>query len=148
MSYVIYYFKEVIMDINTLAKNLSSLEENGEKLSLSVQPIPGEVEVLQVLIEGREELPIYLSISGDEILCISYLFKEDDVKEGSKDEMHLTMLSMNVPMPLSSFGKMEDNYMVFGALSVNATTDEILYELEMLSDNTLEAIGAIKVYLK
>ena len=46
-------------------------------LGFEVQPIPGDVEVLQISVEEREELPIYISIAEDEILCISYLFTED-----------------------------------------------------------------------
>jgi uncharacterized protein YjfI (DUF2170 family) len=37
---------------------------------------------------------------------------------------------------------------MFGALSPKANIDELLHEIELLSDNVLEAIEAVSDYLK
>jgi uncharacterized protein YjfI (DUF2170 family) len=119
----------------------------GRDLPFDVVPIPGDVEVLQILVEDREELPIYISASEEQILCIAYLFEEGEIKPGKKAEMHDTMLKANISVPLSSFGIVEERYVIFGALSVNSSLEDILHEIEMLSSNTLEAIDAMRDFL-
>jgi len=58
------------------------------------------------------------------------------------------MLIMNVSIPLSAFSKIGDQYIMFGALSPKASIDELVHEIELLSDNVLEAIEAVADYLK
>jgi hypothetical protein len=57
------------------------------------------------------------------------------------------LLEMNVPLPLSSFGKIGDRYVVFGALAAGSTIEDVVTELEVLSDNTLEAIEVVGPFL-
>jgi len=135
-------------DLVTLASQLSNptyTEPYG--FSLSFQPIPGDVEVLKISIENREELPIYISIAEDELLCICYLFKTTEVKSSAIAEMNEFMLNMNIPMPLSSFAKLDDHYVIFGALSAKSNADDIIKEIFVLSDNVLEALEVLKDYL-
>lgn len=137
-----------MVDISKLADNLAEAGKSEERVNFDVQPIPGDIEVLQVLVEGRAELPIYISVAEEEILCIVHLFKDEEVKKDKSEELHIDMLSMNVPMPLSSFAKIGDQYVVFGALSVSSDIETIIQEIETLSDNSLEAIEALGDYLK
>ena len=112
-----------------------------------VNPIPGEVEVLQIVVEDSEELPIFVSASEEQILCIAYLFKDEEVKSGVLDEMNRAMLTANIAIPLSAFGKIDDQYVIYGALSVYSNLEDIVHELEVLSNNTIEAIEAMSDYL-
>lgn len=137
-----------MVDITKLAHNLAEAGKSEERVNFDVQPIPGEIEVLQVLVDGRAELPVYISVAEDEILCIVHLFKDQEVKTEKSEELHLDMLAMNVPMPLSSFAKIGDQYVVFGALSVGSDLATIVQEIETLTDNSLEAIEALGNYLK
>jgi uncharacterized protein YjfI (DUF2170 family) len=61
--------------------------------------------------------------------------------------MHVTMLEMNIPMPLSSFSKIGDKYVVFGALAINSPFADIEHELAVLSSNALEVIDDMSEYL-
>ena len=54
---------------------------------------------------------------------------------------------MNVSIPLSAFSKIGTQYIMFGALSPQSSIDELLHEIELLSDNVLEAIDAVSDYL-
>jgi len=137
-----------MVEINKLADELSNYEMSDEGLPFEVQPIPGEVEVLQVLVEGREELPIFISYADREIICMSYLFKKDEVKDAGANEMNGAMLAINIAMPLSSFATVDDQYVVFGALSAESDLKAIVHEIEILSDNTMEAIDSLRDYLK
>ncbi len=136
------------MNIHTIADHLNGLAGNSDTgMDFDCQPISGEVDVLQITILGREELPIFVSVTDDQILCISYLWGADEVKPGGLIAMHESMLEMNIPMPLSSFSKIGDKYVVFGALSINSSFDDIEHELAVLNNNALEVIDDMSDYL-
>ncbi len=136
------------MNIHTIADHLNSLADNSDTgMDFDCQPISGEVDVLQITLLGREELPIFLSVTDDQVLCISYLWGADEVKAECVNTMHESMLEMNIPMPLSSFSKIGDKYVVFGALSINSTFEDIEHELAVLSNNALEVIDDMSDYL-
>lgn len=136
------------MNIHTIADHLNSSADHSDTgMNFDCQPISGEVDVLQVTILGREELPIFVSVTDDQILCISYLWGVDEVNPSSLTTMHESMLEMNIPMPLSSFSKIGDKYVVFGALSINSNFDDIEHELAVLSNNSLEVIDDMSDYL-
>jgi len=136
------------MNIHTIADHLNSLADNSDTgMSFDCQPISGDVDVLQISILGREELPVFISVTDDQILCISYLWGTEEVKPTSLNAMHESMLEMNIPMPLSSFSKIGDKYVVFGALSINSSFDDIEHELTELSNNAVEVIDDMSDYL-
>ena len=63
-------------------------------------------------------------------------------------EMNNVMLSTSISMPLSSFAKIDRQYVVYGALSIHSSLYDIVHELEVLSSNSVEALEAMKDYLK
>lgn len=135
--------------INEVMKGVLALDEEKRLgVTFDMQPIPGDTEVMQVLVNGQEELPIFVTASDDQILCICYLWSEDEIKPECKQNMLEAMLDMNMPMPLSSFGRIDDKYAVFGALSTGSTAEDMAVELAMLHDNAIDAIDALLPYLK
>lgn len=136
------------MNIHKIANHLNALADNSETgLIFDCQPISGEVDVLQVSVIGREELPIFISVTDDQILCITYLWGEEEVKSDRIADMHTAMLEMNIPMPLSSFSKIGDKYVIFGALSINSSFDDIEHEIDVLNSNAIEIIDDMSDYL-
>ena len=119
-----------------------------EGYSFDCQLIPGDVEVLEVVVGGYDEIPVFLSKSESQILCIAYLWSEEEVKTETRAELIESMMEMNIPMPLSSFSKIGDRYVVFGALSVGSAFEDILHEITTLVENSVEAISAFEDYLK
>jgi uncharacterized protein YjfI (DUF2170 family) len=116
-------------------------------LEYEFNPIPAEVEVVQVVFKDREELPIYLTQSESQMIGICYLWHEDEVVPEKRTEMLELMLDMNIPIPLSSFGRIGPRYTIFGALSLDSSADSIAKELTVLSDNAIDAIEAMNEYL-
>ncbi len=116
-------------------------------LVFTAELIPGDVDVLQISVADREEFPIYLTVDESQILCIAHLWKESEVKAGVREKLLDALLTMNVPMPLSAFSKVGDQYIIFGALATTSTTENIIHEIETLSDNTLDAIEAMSEFL-
>jgi len=134
------------MTIQDIALRFS--EQNSyEGARFDVQIIPGEVEVLQIIVGELEEVPVYLSITDSQIICIAYLWDESEVNQKKRGDMLETMLSMNIPMPLSSFARIADKYAIFGAMAVTSSFDDIAHEVIVLSENTVEALSALEEFL-
>ncbi|WP_371376938.1 YjfI family protein [Thalassotalea aquiviva] len=136
------------MNIHKIADHLNGLADNSDTgLVFDCQPISGEVDVLQITVEGREELPVFLSVTDDQILCITYLWGEEEVQQEKRAAMLEAMLEMNIPMPLSSFSKIGDKYVIFGALSINSSFSDIEHELAVLNNNAVEVIDDMSEFL-
>ncbi|MDR0716364.1 MAG: YjfI family protein [Azoarcus sp.] len=115
--------------------------------SVSLQPMPGEIPVIQTVIGGREELPIFITASDAQVLCICYLWQDDEIVPEKRLELLELLLDLNPAIPLSSFGKVEGRYVLFGALSRDARIDDIASDIVALSDNAIDALDALSSYL-
>ncbi|MGQ5521935.1 DUF2170 family protein [Chitinimonas sp. PSY-7] len=117
-------------------------------LSIEWQPIPGDVEVILASVGGREELPVYVTQSGEQLICISYLWHDDEVNPARRSELLEALLDLDIPMPLSSFARVNGWFVVYGALSCNSRAEELVQELTTLSENAVDALDAFAEYLK
>ncbi len=135
----------LLSKLESVLKMPDSGTMNGMDYELS--PIPGDVEVVQVTFKDREEFPIYLTQSDSQMICICYLWRDEEVVAEKRLQMLESMLDMNVPMPLSSFGRIGDWYAIFGALDQDSSAGSIIKELTVLSDNALDALDAMSGYL-
>ena len=116
-------------------------------LSVQLQPIPGSTPVVQVSIEGRDELPIFVTSSDMQIICICYLWTEDEVKPERRTELLESLLDLNPSVPLSSFGRVDGRYVLTGALGRNARVEDVAREVAVLSDNAIDALDALSEFL-
>lgn len=132
--------------LQQLAASIGNYQHD-DGLTWNTDLIPGEVNVLQVEAQDREEFPIFITIDESQILCVTHLWKESEVKNGCREELLDALLTMNIPMPLSSFSKVGDQYILFGALANTSSIEDIAYEINTLSDNTLDAVEALAEYL-
>lgn len=115
--------------------------------NVQLQPIAGVAPVVQISIEGREELPIFVTCSDAQIICLCYLWTEQDVKPDLKAQLHEALLDLSPSVPLSSFGRVDGRYMLTGALARGARTEDVAHEVAVLSDNALDALDALADYL-
>ncbi|MDQ7074834.1 MAG: DUF2170 family protein [Gammaproteobacteria bacterium] len=122
------------------------LTEEGMKLSANMRDHDG-AHVIQVEIEDREEFPIFISLDSEQLLCTCYLWHDNEVNNERRCDMLDAMTTLNLPMPLSSFGKVGDQYLIFGAMSAKPTLDDLIHEICVLSDNSLNAIETLQDYL-
>ena len=139
--------------LQKFAEEISAMDEvQRGGLDFDFQPLPGDQEVMQVIVDEREELPVFLTESDSQLLCICYLFAEEEVNTDKRSEMADLMLDMNMPMPLSSFGKTDvgdgkSMYVVFGAMSLNSSAADMALEISTLSANAIDSIEALSDYL-
>ncbi len=104
--------------------------------------------LLKVEVQDRQEFPIYIHLDDEQLLCTTYLWTEDAVNADKRTEMLETMLDMNLPMPLSSFGRVGNQFLIFGAMSSQSDNSQIRHEISVLSHNTLEAVETLHEFLK
>ncbi|MDQ0023164.1 uncharacterized protein YjfI (DUF2170 family) [Variovorax paradoxus] len=116
-------------------------------LAVQLQPIPGQTPVIQVSIEGRDELPIFITSSDMQVICICYLWTEEEVKAERRTELLESLLDLNPSVPLSSFGRVDGRYVLTGALGRNAGVEDVAREVAVLSDNALDALDALSEFL-
>ncbi len=135
------------LKLEQLMKDLAN-SKLADGMHLSIEMFDGEASVACIKVEDREEFPIYMTVDDGQILCITYLFGDDQVNPEKQAEMAEAMLMMNVMVPLSAFSKIGNQYILFGALSPRASIEELLHEIELLSDNVLDAIATMSTYLK
>lgn len=137
--------------MRTLQEQLRGLEPLATArlgwLAVNLQPIPGEVPVVRVSVEGRDELPIFITCSESQVLCICYLWTEAEVAPARRAELLETLLGLNMSVPLSSFGRVDDRYVLYGALARDARVEDIAQDIAALSDNALDALEALSEYL-
>lgn len=116
-------------------------------LAVQLQPIPGEVEVIQVSVEQRDALPIYVTCSDSQILCMCYLWADEDVRPERRTELLETLLDLNPSVPLSSFGRVGRHFVLLGALARTARAEDVAQDVAALSDNALDALDAMSEFL-
>lgn len=126
------------------ALNIATTKEG---LAIRAEVVDVGDEIIKIEVEEREEFPIMLDIDDDQITAIVNLWSQHEIKEGAEAEMMSVMLSMNVALPLSAFAKTEGIYQLFGAMSANTVMENIVEEINVLSDNTLEVLDALGDYL-
>lgn len=133
-------------ELNELAIRLSDAQYEGR--SFNCLPMPGEQDVLQVTLSDQDEIPLYVTVTANQILCIAYLFREDEVRDGSMAELNEHCLQLNIPMPLSAFAKINEQFTLFGAMATTSNFEDIQKELVTLSENAVDALEALEDYLK
>ncbi|MGX5203271.1 DUF2170 family protein [Aliikangiella sp. IMCC44632] len=137
------------MSLKELAIKLNGFVQDG--FALDVLPMQengdGEITVLQIIVEGFDELPVYVTATEEQILCVTNLFTIDEVKPDLVDELNSTLLQLTVNVPLSSFGVIDNQYVLFGAMSVSTLQENIAHELVTQAENSLEALEALEQFL-
>ncbi|MBQ4837832.1 MULTISPECIES: YjfI family protein [Pseudoalteromonas] len=134
------------MELNELSIKLSQYETEGASFESFFINNVGQ-EVLQVIVDGNDELPIFVTRTEEQVLCICYLFTEQEINADKHAELNDTLLRLNVPMPLSAFAKIDNKYAIFGALSTSSTLEQLGHEIVTLSANSIDALDAISDYL-
>ncbi len=132
--------------IQQLTNQITGFQFKGH--TFSCLRIQGEQDVLRVEVSQLEEMPIFITVTDTQILCISYLFRKDEIHTDKENQMNQYLLELNVPMPLSAFAVIEDYYVIFGALSRGSTLESISDELVTLAQNSIDSLQALEEFIK
>ena len=94
-------------------------------------PYPA-VPVIQIVVESYESLPIYPTFSEAQCLCICYLWTESEVDAEQRVALMEAMLDLNISVPLSSFGRIGEHYVLFGSLAGDSRINDIANDVVAL----------------
>lgn len=111
------------------------------------QMISGEVDVLQVEVSGAHSFPIFMTQTQSQILCIVYLWTESEIIPDKRMEMMEWMLDTSISIPLSSYARVDDHYVLFGSLSIHSKKESVIEELVTLNENAKDVVEAMSDFL-
>ena len=116
----------------------------------SVEIIDGIDACLHIIMHQYGDLPLFLSVSNQQIIVEALLWPVDMVKQ--VEQFNQEVLCSRKLFPLSSIaiekaGDGSVNYIMYGALSSSSILSNIIYELETLSDNVIKATEAYEQFL-
>ncbi|MCX8657286.1 MULTISPECIES: YjfI family protein [unclassified Gilliamella] len=147
-------------EVNKMERNqIWSIEELFNKLMqselvkqnhASVEIIDGIDACLHIIMHEYGDLPLFLSISNQQIVVECLLWPINMVK--NKIQFNEEILCTRKLFPLSTIaiekaGDGSVNYIMYGALSSSSLLSNIIYELETLSDNVIKATEAYEHHI-
>ena len=97
------------------------------------------------------DLPIYISVSGDQIVAEAVLWSVEDVIDTAAFNQCVLRTHKYFPLSTISLEASEESrgyYHMFGALSASSSIDDIVLEIETLADNVINAADAFGSFLK
>jgi len=102
---------------------------------------------IEVTCSNNTEFPIQVVMTQKQILAVTHLFTTAEIQENKVDELNAELLVLSPLVPLSSTGMQGDNYILFGAMAISTDIKEIVHELEVQAENTIDVLEAIEPLL-
>ena len=119
--------------------------------SCSIEVIEGIDASIVVSMHTHGDLPIYITVSGEQILAEAVLFSLDDVTSTTEFNEYVLRTHKYLPLSTISLEYDEENgdyYHMFGALSATSSINEVVLEIDTLAENTIQATEAFEAFLK
>ncbi len=116
----------------------------------TVELIEGAEPTLYIVMHEYGDLPIYMNVSGEQIIAESILWSAGDVNDAKA--FNDAVLRTHKYFPLSTISLERgpdgsDYYMMFGALSSRSLLSNIVLELSALAGNVIQAASAYEEFL-
>ena len=116
----------------------------------SIELIGGVEPALHIVMHEFGDLPIYLTVAGDQLIVEAVLWAIDDVVDIHR--FNDTVLRTHKYFPLStisldSTAGGQDYYHMFGALSATSILANVVLEIEVLASNVIQATEAYGEFL-
>ncbi len=126
--------------------NNSELVKQG---SASIEIIDGVDACLHIIMHEYGDLPLFLSVSNQQIIVEALLWPVNIIKQQSQFNEEILCTRKLFPLSTIAIEKTGDgsvNYIMYGALSATSILSNVIYELETLSDNVIKATEAYEHY--
>jgi len=129
--------------IGSLSEALSRDQFAGE---IAIERVEGAEPVLIARMCNHGDLPIYLSLAGEQIVVSTLLWPVDEQADAS--EFNAFLLKAQKMVPLSNFAITEiegrEFYELIGELSAESSLSMILLELRVLAENAISAASDLR----
>lgn len=116
----------------------------------SVELIDGVEPALHIVMHEFGDLPIFLTVSGDQIIVESVLWAASEVTDIHKFNDAVLRTHKYFPLStisLDTLGDGKDYYHMFGALSSTSILPNVIFEIEALATNVIQATEAYSEFL-
>ncbi|MFT5083382.1 MAG: hypothetical protein ACI9Y1_001425 [Lentisphaeria bacterium] len=128
---------------------------------LAVEPLFDGDRAMVELIDGAEpslhlvmhefgDLPLFLTVAGDQIIIDAVLWPKSEVADISGFNDAVLRTHKYFPLSTISLDTLSsgaDYYQMFGALSASSILPNIIFEIEMLASNVIQATEAYANFL-
>jgi uncharacterized protein YjfI (DUF2170 family) len=134
----------------TLCQALAQCEPAGEG-AIEVELVEGTDPGILITMTEFGDLPLLMSVSGSHILVDTLLWPVEEVVDPAA--FNELILKTHKLLPLSTFGIRQgpdgkEYYEMFGSLSAGSILESVLFEIETLADNAMQAAAAYQPDLK
>ena len=113
---------------------------------IAVERIEGAEPVLIARMRMHGDLPIYLSLAGEQIVVSTLLWPVDEQQDAAS--FNAFLLKAQKMVPLSNFAITEvegrEFYELIGELSAESSLSMILLELRVLAENAISAASDLR----
>jgi len=116
----------------------------------AIELIDGVEPAIHIVMAEFGDLPIFLTVAGEQIIVESVLWSVDGVADTSKFNEAVLRTHKYFPLStisLDSIGGDGDYYLMFGALSSASLLHNIVFEIEVLASNVIQATEAYSEFL-
>jgi uncharacterized protein len=116
----------------------------------TVELIDGVEPALHLVMKEYGDLPVFLTVAGEQIIVEAVLWSVDEVSDVAA--FNDAVLRTHKYFPLSTIsldnvGSNADYYHMFGALSSTSILDNVVFEIEVLASNVIQATEAYADFL-
>ena len=116
----------------------------------SLELIDGADPAVLIRMKNYGDLPVFLTVAGEQILAESVLWPLEDVRGVEKFNEEVLRTHKLFPLSTISLDTMPDGeqyYTMFGALSAASILENVVFEIETLADNVIKATEAYGDYI-
>lgn len=116
----------------------------------SLEMIDGIEPTLHICMHEYGDLPVFLTVAGEQIIVESVLWSMSEVKDA--EGLNDAVLRTHKYFPLSTISldtlaPGQDYYHMFGALSSTSILTNVVFEIEVLASNVIQATEAYAQFL-
>ncbi len=115
-----------------------------------IELIGGVEQALHIVMGEYGDLPVFLTVSGEQIIVESVLWSVKDVVDVTAFNEAVLRTHKYFPLStisLDNLGLGNDTYHMFGALSSTSILSNVVFEIETLATNVIQATEAYSEFL-
>lgn len=117
----------------------------------SIELIQGASATMHICMHEYGDLPLFINVSGEQILVEAVLFSVDEVQDKALFNELVLRTHKYFPLSTISLDKIGDEgeyYQMFGSLSSTSSLQDVLIEIELLASNVIQATEAYSEFFK
>lgn len=116
----------------------------------SIELIDGVEPALHIVMKEYGDLPLFLTVVGEQIIVEAVLWSSTEVSDVALFNDAVLRTHKYFPLSTISLDKSADNenyYHMFGALSSASMISHVIFEIEVLANNVIQATEAYSEFL-